>query len=264
MKRRPQPVHERADRLLTLIEKTTPTIGQNFKFAKRRLDSQAQTWVEDDSLSIMKAWSESVDYPEIIYLVEFLDQLGLISSKVKRRGQHSQGPFKNKEDYFEYQITAEGYAHLAKLEARAVISEQAFVAMWFDDAMNEASRHIERAIVDAGYRPLRIDRKDHNNKIDDEIIAEIRRSRFLVADFTQGKNGARGGVYYEAGFAHGLNIPVIFTCRADLMEGLHFDTRQYNHIPWTADKFEEFAKALSNRISATIGDGPLKNEAAGN
>ncbi len=35
--------------------------------------------------------------------------------------------------------------------------------------------------------------------------------RFMIADFT----GHRGGVYFEAGFAHGLGIPVIWTCRED-------------------------------------------------
>ena len=109
---------------------------------------------------------------------------------------------------------------------------------------------------DLGYEPLRIDRKEHINKIDDEIIAEIRRSRFLVADFTQGESGARGGVYYEAGFAHGLNIPVIFTCQENAIGKVHFDTRQYNHITWKTP--EELQARLAQRISATIGDGPLK------
>ena len=83
-------------------------------------------------------------------------------------------------------------------------------------------------------KPVRIDQQEHNNKIDDEIIAEIRRSRFVVADFTQGEKGARGGVYYEAGFAQGLGIEVIFTCRKDVLDNndIHFDTRQYNHIGW--------------------------------
>ncbi len=112
------------------------------------------------------------------------------------------------------------------------------------------------AIREAGYEPLRIDRKEHISKIDDEIIAEIRRSRFLVADFTQGDTGARGGVYYEAGFAHGLNIPVIFTCRTDAIDKVHFDTRQYNHITW--ENTAELRERLAKRISATLGDGPLK------
>jgi nucleoside 2-deoxyribosyltransferase len=129
--------------------------------------------------------------------------------------------------------------------------------MWFDDSMMEAyDNGIAPAIRDAGYEPIRIDRKDHNNKIDDEIIAEIRRSRFLVADFTQGGSGARGGVYYEAGFAHGLNIPVIFTCREDVIDKVHFDTRQYNHITWA--KSDQLRDRLAKRISATLGDGPMK------
>ncbi|HZU50969.1 MAG TPA: hypothetical protein VE968_03750 [Sphingomicrobium sp.] len=115
---------------------------------------------------------------------------------------------------------------------------------------------IEPAIREAGYEPLRIDRKEHLNKIDDEIIAEIRRSRFLVADFTHGDTGARGGVYYEAGFAHGLNIPVIFTCRADAIDKVHFDTRQYNHITWATP--DELKERLAKRITATLGDGSLK------
>ena len=65
-----------------------------------------------------------------------------------------------------------------------------------------------------------------------------------------------GGVYYEAGFAHGLDIPVIFCCRKDVLEKVHFDTRQYNHIVW--EKPEELREKLANRIAAVIGDGPGK------
>ena len=127
--------------------------------------------------------------------------------------------------------------------------------MWFDDSMNDVLKNgIEPAIEDAGYKPVRIDRKEHINKIEDEIIAELRRSRFVVADFTHGDDGARGGVYYEAGFAHGLDLPVIFTCREDAVDTLHFDTEHYNHIVWITP--EELREKLKNRILAVIGEGP--------
>ena len=101
---------------------------------------------------------------------------------------------------FEGRVTVDGHSRIEELKVNAD-STQAFVAMWFDDSMNEAFKQgMELAVSQAGYRPMRIDRKEHINKIDDEIVAEIRRSRFLVADFTQGADGARGGVYYEAGF----------------------------------------------------------------
>lgn len=77
-----------------------------------------------------------------------------------------------------------------------------------------------------------------------------------MADFTHGDGGVRGGVYFEAGFALGLNIPVIYMCKDDQIDNVHFDTRQYNHILWKDAK--ELKEKLSNRISATIGDGPGK------
>jgi nucleoside 2-deoxyribosyltransferase len=99
---------------------------------------------------------------------------------------------------------------------------------------------------------LRIDQKEHANKICDEIIAEIRRSRFVVADYT----GHRGGVYYEAGFATGRGLHVILTCRKNDMDKLHFDIRQYNCIDWQSP--EQLAQRLQVRIEALLGDGPLK------
>ena len=129
--------------------------------------------------------------------------------------------------------------------------------MCFDDSTYSAwAAGIKLGIEDAGYEAVRIDQKEHVNKIDDEIIAEIKRSRFVVADFTQGEDGARGSVYYEAGFAHGLGIEVNFACREDALQNVHFDTRQYNHIVWK--KPEELRQRLAARISAVIGDGPYK------
>ena len=156
----------------------------------------------------------------------------------------------------ENRLTVAGHIRLAELETTYSPSSKAFIAMWFDDSMNNAwERGIAPAVHKAGYEPIRIDRKEHVNKIDDEIVAEIRRARFVVADFTHGEEGARGGVYYEAGFAHGLGIPVIFCCRKDWLNKVHFDTRQYNHIVWEAP--EDLRDQLAMRITAVLGDGPL-------
>lgn len=126
-------------------------------------------------------------------------------------------------------------------------TNQVFVAMWFASSLARAySAGMEKAIRDCGYDPIRIDLKEHNDKICDAIIAEVRKSRFMVADFT----GHRGGVYFEAGYALGFGIPVIWTCREGDSEGLHFDTRQYNHIIWK-DETDLYEK-LRRRIEATI------------
>ncbi|MGB2808734.1 MAG: hypothetical protein WBC22_13400, partial [Sedimentisphaerales bacterium] len=112
------------------------------------------------------------------------------------------------------------------LTAHEADNKRAFVAMWFDKSMDDYYKNgIKKAIEDAGYRAVRIDLQDFTEKICDEIIAGIKRCKFLLSDFS----GQRGGVYFEAGFAKGLGRPVIFTVKKDDVEKLHFDTRQYNH-----------------------------------
>ncbi|MEN6519562.1 MAG: hypothetical protein ABFD46_00215 [Armatimonadota bacterium] len=136
-------------------------------------------------------------------------------------------------------------------------SKQAFVAMWFNKELNDVfNKGIKTAAADCGFKVHRIDTKETNQKICDEIIAEIRRSRFLIADFT----GSRGGVYFEAGFALGLGIPVIWTCRnkKEDIDSLHFDTRQYCHILW--NDAEDMRFQLRNRIAATIPGAKLVNQ----
>jgi hypothetical protein len=148
-------------------------------------------------------------------------------------------------------INAKGLLHLEG--GSNLDSSIGFCAMWFNDEVAPLwTQVIAPAIRAAGYEPLRIDSKQHNGKIDDEIMASIRAARFVVADFT----GNRGGVYYEAGFAHGLGLPVIFMCREG--DELHFDVRQYNCIFWRADQLAEAQARAKNRILATLGQGPLK------
>lgn len=150
------------------------------------------------------------------------------------------------------QITPKGFMHAS--EHRSANSVNGFVAMWFDPIMTDARTiGLEPAIRDAGYIPVIVSGVEHTNKIDDEIVAQIRQAKFLVADFT----GHRGGVYFEAGFALGLGLPVFWTCRKDDLKNLHFDVRQYNCIDW--ETLEELHKRLRRRIEAVIGRGPLNS-----
>ncbi|MFA7175079.1 MAG: hypothetical protein WC340_17025 [Kiritimatiellia bacterium] len=154
----------------------------------------------------------------------------------------------------DYRITPSGWAYLSGIGADA--AEQGFIAMSFKPELKPVSDSgIYPGIKKAGYKPLRIDRKDHNNRIDDEIVAEIRKSRFIVADLT----GNNQGAYYEAGFAQGLGKPVIWTCEKNQLEAkdLHFDVRQYSIVTWEIghENLKDFAKHITQRIEATIGHG---------
>ncbi|MYA00887.1 MAG: hypothetical protein F4Y35_03800 [Chloroflexi bacterium] len=238
----PLSVAKRADRLLQLFAKRSSRVGEQLWVAAMEASDERSELPEPlRNYWEAQAWSESPIAGEIDYLANYLSTSGWLEYPRSR-------------DYRIIVVTVDGYSRLQSLETK-VLTRQAFVAMWFHKETNHAfDQGIRPAIEEAGYAAMRIDRKEHNNKIDDEIIAEIRRSRFLVADFSHGEAGARGGVYYEAGFAHGLNISVIYTCRKADIDKLHFDTRQYNHIVWESP--EELREALKNRILAVIGEGP--------
>ena len=66
----------------------------------------------------------------------------------------------------------------------------------------------------------------------------------------------RHGVYFEADFALGLSLPVIWTCRKEHIDDAHFDIDYFQHIVWTSA--QELRDRLVNRITWTIGQGPLK------
>jgi nucleoside 2-deoxyribosyltransferase len=214
------PLRERLDRYLIAAASMSKMLGADFDAS--------------DQFLIGSTYS---DASEMGFLVRCLEDEGALRHRPGGR----------------YQLTAQGYIAADELRSRRAASSQGFVAMWFSKEMATAFEDgFAPAILAAGYEPLRIDKKEHANKIDDEIIAEIRRSAFVVADFT----GHRGGVYFEAGFAVGLGLPVIWTCRKDNIEQLHFDIRQYNCIDWR--DANDLKERLRLRIEALLGRGPLK------
>jgi nucleoside 2-deoxyribosyltransferase len=215
----PKSVAERFDRILLNLERATTHLGAPVK-------------IEQGSQALMMAQN----FEEISFVLSSMTELGYLA------GYNSITPFNAR-------ITAKGLERVADLKRGLFgpLSKQAFVAMSFDKNLDEAwTQGLKLGIEDCGYTALRVDGKEHNDKICDVIIAEIRKSKFLVADFTL----HRGGVYFEAGLMMGLGRPVIFTCREDQLGQAHFDTRQYSHIVWKTPV--ELREKLKRRIQATI------------
>ena len=253
MSRNPLPIHVRAERLLRYLAYRSGVIGHYLNLYRDRDNGDAprnsygeliiQPFPTNPALQEAMAWSESTTFDEVMYLLGYLAEKGWTREQYERS--------------FNFQVTVDGHGRIEDLQNNP-LSSQAFVAMWINDETEEAfTEGLKPGIGDAGYQALRIDKKEDVVKIDDEIISEIRRSRFLVSDFTQGLDGARGGVYFEAGFALGLGIPVIFVCRRDMVDKLHFDTRQYAHIVW--DEPRDLRLAIRDRVRARLGQGPVAN-----
>jgi hypothetical protein len=147
-----------------------------------------------------------------------------------------------------YELTVKGLREIEKSNQIIPDSIDCFVAMKFgDEYLDKAFKEgISSAITDAGYIPVQMAYLEHNNNIMDEMIASIRKSRFMIADLSfQNQN-----VYFEAGFAQGIGIPVIYTCHADHVDDIMFDTQHTNQIRW--QEIDELRIKLRNRILATI------------
>ena len=148
-------------------------------------------------------------------------------------------------------ISSKGLIHISDLLTKKTDSNIGFCAMWFDETVSFIwEQAIKPAISECNFLPIRIDKVHFNSDINAEMISYIQNSKFIVADFT----GNRGGVYFEAGFAQGLKIPVIFTCRKDEFQNNkpHFDIEHYNFIIWEPSKIPEFKNKLKDRITISI------------
>lgn len=139
-------------------------------------------------------------------------------------------------------------------------SSTAFIAMCFGGHLNRVRDAIMKGIADAGYRPVIVNREEYVGGVMDQVIALIRESRFVVADFTEN----RGGVYYEAGFGRGLGITVINTCSQVQLDStdkkicLHFDVHHLNFVAWDEAALDDFSTRLTNRIVAVLERGPIR------
>ena len=220
------PLIEQFDRLLLVICEQTSRFGADSAF------NYETDW------PLIRAR----DATEVLSMVKALKQDGYLANDDARTGM-----------FVTPSPTRKAFERYSELRSAGPMSQQAFVAMAFASEFDEAWLSIiQPGIIAAGYIPFRVDKKEHADKIDDLIMAEIRRSKFLVADFS----GQRGGVYFEAGFAHGLGRPVIWMCREEESKELHFDTRQYNHILYSDPT--DAAKKLRDRIVAMLREGTYK------
>lgn len=129
---------------------------------------------------------------------------------------------------------------------------QIFVAMMFSDETNDVYQNCYKKVIQSlNYACMRIDEKDFTGSIISEITSEISDSVAIIADLT----GNRGGVYYEAGVARGLQlcnhpIKLLLTCKQDFFnkEKVHFDVSGDNILLYndTSDLIEKLNKRLES------------------
>lgn len=227
-----------SNNLEQILNVPLPTVAERATFllleAERGLTGLGDTFNIQDPRFLAATYSTSRD--DVNFLLRMLSDQGFAEETNLGGG---------------CEILPKGYIHLDELKGNPSTSINGFVAMSFNEELEQFySDGFQVGILQAGYEPVRVDMVQHINRIDDEIIRQINASKFVVADFTEHK----GGVYFEAGYAMGRNLPIFWTCRESDMNELHFDIRQFNCIAWR--NAEELAVKLSTRIEAVIGRGP--------
>jgi len=155
---------------------------------------------------------------------------------------------KSGSDAINIKLTFQGLEFVMDLQEDTERSNNCFIAMSFSETTLPIRETIKKAVRELGYTPLLVDELhyDSDMTINDAIISNIKKSKFLIADFTEQKHG----VYFEAGFAIGLKRPVIYTCIKKDFAFTHFDTNHYPHIVYT--DLNELEIGLKNKIEAWI------------
>ncbi|UPK33321.1 hypothetical protein IVB18_34610 [Bradyrhizobium sp. 186] len=150
------------------------------------------------------------------------------------------------------QLTMEGWERYEHLKEQRVESRTAFMALKFNDAsLDQAVQEcFKPAVARTGFELRTLTDQQAAGLIDDKIRAALLSARFVVADLTHGSHGA----YWEAGFAEGRGIPVIYTCEIGAWEQsrTHFDTNHMLTILWDPSDLKKAEDAMAATIRATL------------
>jgi len=256
----PKKPMQRLERLLVNLYKLSDRIGARYTVDSANrgiINGNINEFIFNDNSVRPISTAYATDIREAKYMFQGLESLGYLEHQEK----------------LGYGITPKGFERAEQLLNFNTKSRSVFVAMQFSNDLLQTFREAIKPTCEAcGFDALLISDKSHNNGITDEIIVEIKRSKFVIVDFTYNNNGA----YWEAGYAQGLGRPIIRCCKKEWFEGkskivdskgviqevannLHFDVRHYNTIIW--ESHEDLMEKLKNNIRANIVDARLDNTA---
>jgi hypothetical protein len=203
-------------------------------------DPGAVLVIRSDALaSVVGARSSGLS---IRFLLDSAASNGLITTDYKPTGQQT------------VRLTLAGWERFAALQRRQPDTLRAFMAMQFnsqdtDRAYRECFKPASKA---AGFDLFRLDEGQGAGLIDDQLRVAIRTARFLLADLSDRNRGA----YWEAGFAEGLDKPVIYLCNQELWDDPkqrpHFDTSHLVTVIWSLADLADAQRKLTATIRATF------------
>ena len=216
------PPHEQADILILWLGEKSRGYGQNHPLVPQELQALIGAWGEQNVVAIL----------EHLCSTQLLKESASGSSK--------------------FGLTMSGWELFQELSIQSKDSRTAFMAMKFNEpTLDGAYREcFKPAVQQAGFELARLDENPSAGLIDDRLMVEIRKARFVVSDLTF----CNLGVYWESGFAHGLGKHVFYTCNQNYFDNKkpHFDINHHHIVLWTPDDFEQAEKKLTAAIRNTL------------
>ena len=192
----------------------------------------------------LRAWIGGADEKAVQRIFEYL-----VEQKLLRE-------YKNQNyEQFKLELTPAGWKRFADLQEVNKESKQAFMAMKFDDEQKQfVNDKLKPVVKETGFDLLLLtDINSKENLIDNKLRVAIRQSRFLICDLTH----CNAGAYWEAGYAEGLKLPVIYICEKsafddeDKTKRPHFDVNHQEIFQWDKNN-EESIKDFLDNIKAKI------------
>jgi hypothetical protein len=188
---------------------------------------------------------------ELLFCLRYLAERGLVEEDAgagapRGKGQPQGG------SALAYRLTPAGWAALDNAARAPSAQPLAAVSLTCDkDADALWAQGLSAGLQAAGYTAVRLDSREHANKITDELVVDLRRASVMVADLT----GQSPLTFFEAGLAMGLGKPLFWTCEEGEARDkkLFLETRQYVVTTWTRDKLDDFAHRLARRVEAALG-----------
>lgn len=229
----PFDIEKRVNCVLLALNKLYPTLSGTFRIIDLYQNKPRLFYPESLSSGYEKAITEFVSLYYVLSKLNF----------VELRSGNDENPNEK-----QYALTYQALSKIKEIKSNNVHSKKIFIAMAFKEELASIENAFKKAISNAGFTPMIIKDKEHNNYIMPEIFFEIENSSAVVVDLTSPNYGA----YYEAGYALGLHKQVIACCSEEVFKSdkPHFDIAQKSMVIWKDEN--DLIEKLTKRIKYTV------------
>lgn len=155
-------------------------------------------------------------------------------------------------------LTLDGWKQYMDEKAGRFAGAYGFLAMEFDNA--ELDTLVEEVLKPVIKEELGCELRDMRDFsqagiIDSILRVAIRDARFVIVELTHDNNGA----YWEAGYAEGLDKPVVYICEREKFKrsneeggGTHFDTNHCTTVLWGKGDNKDFRQQLAATLRNSL------------